>query len=195
MIVEKVRSVTFKTGKNIQEKVSSRKTSSSRAVDAHLKKQKSKTYNQTLIETLKDENKELLVRYSNIMKHARSGEYEYLPELLNEYTMLLIDHIHKEDAELNYYLDSCFKKGLLKAHLSDALEGYDDFRYEMKEKTIEIEYMVNHSKYIPVTSRTVYGFLTEFKEIGDMLIKRIYNEETILYPLYMDMNPYKISVK
>lgn len=194
MIVDKVRSVTLNTGKKIHDKVHSGKVSSN-ITNPRIKNKRNKNYNQTLIESLKEENKELLVRYSIIMKHARSGEYEYLPSLLNEYTLLLIGHIHKEDAELNYYLDTCFKKGILEGHLSKALESYDDFRYEMKEKTIEIEYLVNHSKYIPVTSRTVYGFLAEFKEIGDILIKRIYNEETILYPLYLDMNPYKITVK
>lgn len=195
MIVDKVRSVTLNKCRKRQEKIDADAYKTALKVTGSESKKKSKkAYNQTLIDTLKEENKELLVRYNLIIKYAENENFEYLPSLLQEFSALMVDHLQKEDAELNFYLDTCYHEGMLKGHLKEAMGGYDDFRLAMKEKSIEIKCLINHSSYIPVTNKTVHGFLREFKNIGETLIKRIYNEEAMLYPLYREMNPYKISV-
>jgi len=198
MIIEKVRSISTKAGKQVRKRINRDSEIKRRAqdVDSNFKKKRATDrYNCKLIDTLKEENRALLIQHRQILQYAEEEQYDFISIMLQDFSSLLIDHLRKEDIELNSYLDSCYRRGVLREDLHEALAGYDDFRSAMKEETIEIDHLMNHSSYIPVTKNTVSGFVSEFSKLGKILITRIYNEETILYPAYLDMNPYKISIK
>jgi len=198
MIVEKVRSISAKAGTKIRERICRVPEEKNEGRDIGLKikkKRGSKNYDCKLIDMLKEENRVLLIQYRQILQYAEEEKYDFIPTMLQDFSSLLMDHLRKEDLELNFYLDSCYRRGILREDLHEALAGYDDFCSVMKEETIEIDHLMNHSSYIPVTKNTVSGFLSEFSKLGKILMIRIYNEETILYPVYLDLNPYKISVR
>lgn len=198
MIVEKVRSVSAKAGKKIRERIYREPVRKKEARDASSNienKRGSDTYNYKLIDMLKEENRLILIQHRQILQYAEEEKFDFIPAMLKDFNLMLMDHLKKEDIELNYYLDYCYRRGILREDLHEALAGYDDFRSAMKEETIEIDHLMNRSAYIPVTKKTVSGFLSEFSKLGKILIIRIYNEETILYPVYLEMNPHKIPVR
>lgn len=152
---------------------------------SQLKKKPSNPYNYKLIETLENEHKELLRVYRSLMQSTEERQYKLIPLQIKEFCMCLTEHLRHEDSELYIYLDYYH----LKRNKLEEQEVLKDFRSEMKEITIELESMLHQSPNLPVTDKTLKGFLLEFKAIGNILMNRIRREESVLYPLYENLSP------
>jgi len=152
---------------------------------SELKKKPSNPYNYKLIENLETEHGALLETYKLLMRSANERDYESISGFLNEFCMSLTEHLKHEDNELYLFLD--FNYSEAKFHQEQSV--LKDFRSEMKNITVELESIIHQSPNIPVSDKTVEGFILEFNELGKILVDRIHREETDLYPLYTSLDP------
>lgn len=156
---------------------------------SQLKKKPPLPYNSKLVDMLKSEHVDLLGLYKKLMKSADERDFDSIPFHLIKFNQTLTDHLKHEDSELYIYMDYYHERG----NFFSEQAMLNDFRSEMKEITIELSSIINQSPNIPVTDRTIDGFLFDFKLIGEILHDRIHREETVLYPLYNNLKPENIS--
>jgi len=154
------------------------------------KKPPPKPYNSELVGVLKSEHVDLLRLYKQLMASADERDFDAIPFHLIKFNQTLTEHLKHEDSDLYIYMDFYHERG----NFFNEQAMLKDFRSEMKEITIELSSLINQSPNIPVTDRTIDGFLFDFNLIGEILQDRIHREETVLYPLYNDLNPNNISL-
>lgn len=136
-------------------------------------------FNGYLIEDLENDHNLLLCNYEKLMECARENNFLLLSRLLGDFTVLITNHLHKEDDELYGYLEN-----MAKLKNETEVKVFRQFRSEMKNISVTIFSTINQNPNIPVTSDTVEGFIADFTELGEILTERIQREESILYPMY-----------
>ena len=137
-------------------------------------------YNNRLIPLLEEDHKKLLSIFTSIVGHASDRNYAALTLGLNDFSDLLKNHLRKEGLDLYMYLELVVGK---EEGQNDS-KVFREFRLEMKGIAVAVSSAINKYTNIPVTDDTVDQFISDFTDLGDVLVDRIEREEQILYPIY-----------
>lgn len=142
-------------------------------MNSHLKKQ-ILNKNPTLVDSLKNQHKELLVLFVSITEHAKDKNLIELNQLLNEFHSLVKDHI-KLERELYMYLELI---------VSNSDGRYYNTRAEMRDIALLIKSKLNLHFNTPINNKTLKIFKHDFAILGKALLGRIRHEEKHLFKDY-----------
>lgn len=149
------------------------------SINSEKPKRKNFVFNRLLVKELEGDHSLLLSNYDKLMECAKEGNFLLLSRLLEDFTVVIINHLNKEDNELYGYLEE-----IIKEKNKTEIKVFRKFRSEMKNISVTIFSTINQNPNIPVTSDTVDGFIADFAQMGEILIDRIKREEDVLYPMY-----------
>lgn len=129
-----------------------------------------------LIHTLTSEHRMLLAIYRRIEATYNKKQYSALPSLLLEFKDLLTGHLLKENVSLYVYL---------KYSLIDDPSNFE-LMQSMQNEMSTIGRIVFRFLKMATSENVQYdeNFKREFDSIGLALVRRIQNEESMLYPIY-----------
>jgi len=135
-------------------------------------------YDNNLIHNLTNEHRLLLDLYRKIEAAYSHRHMRLLPELLIEFKDLLIGHLLKENVNLYVYL---------KYSLQDDPTNLELMKH-MQEEMGEIGRVIFRFLKEATAENAIYDdqFKKEFDGIGNALVRRIKNEEIMLYPIYLE---------
>ena len=142
-------------------------------MNSHLKKQ-ILNKNPTLVDSLKNQHKELLVLFVSITEHAKDKNLIELNQLLNEFHSLVKDHI-KLERELYMYLELI---------VSNSDGRYYNTRAEMRDIALLIKSKLNLHFNTPINNKTLKIFKHNFAILGKALLRRMRHEEKHLFKDY-----------
>ena len=134
------------------------------------------TFDSSLIKELHEEHKTLFNLYEKISNEIENENYKKVLKLLKKFYEAYHLHILKEDKQLYNYLITKFK------FFEDEQKEILQKQQEMQEITKFIEEFSN--KYNSLEKIKSKEFLSDFKTIGDVLVKRVKYEEEVLYQKY-----------
>ncbi len=144
-------------------------------------------YREDLIEELTDEHQVLLQIYSQILKLADDPRNRrQIRKLLNKFKDTLRGHLLKENTFLYVYLNYVTKNDLYTNQLI----------VDMQQEMGEIGKVVFHflQRWTGQANPSYdANFLNELKGIGEVLVKRIENEENNLYIIYSQPDHFILS--
>lgn len=136
-------------------------------------------YDEGLIATLRNDHKELLFIYNEIIKNAEAKKFSLVRIHLGTFQGLLTQHYHKADEQLYTYLDAFISYKYPKRKAAFQL-----LNQEMKKISISIFYSLGESVEISLSEDTFYCFMCVFTRLGRQLNKRIHSEATLLLTMY-----------
>lgn len=134
-------------------------------------------YSPELIGGLKDDHAVLLRQYAALERMAIEGRYTELPAAIAEFKEKFDVHVLHEN--LHFY---CYIQDRAKS-LQDR-ELIKSFRGEMNSIGRAVVAFVKRYMASGVTSLNGQAFLTELRQVGLLLMRRIEREEKDLYTLY-----------
>lgn len=147
-------------------------TSSSTAPRARLQ------YHPELIETFKQDHAKLLKLFSAIHTFAEHGDVKRTAEYLMDFRFALQGHLLTENVRLYVYLERQLGND------SSTYELIHSFRHEMDAIGKAVVHFLEQYRELETHPHLLQTFITDLDAIGKVLVKRIRNEEEILYPLY-----------
>lgn len=134
-------------------------------------------YSPALIPGLKDDHQGLLKQYGAIERMANEGDHAMIPGALAEFKEAFDLHILHENLHFYCYLEE-HSKDLQQRELIKS------FRGEMNAIARGVVNFVKTWRGSGVSARTGQQFLTELRQVGLLLVRRIEREEQDLYTLY-----------
>lgn len=140
-------------------------------------------YDFSLLDSLSDEQEEILFVHSEIMKFAKAGRYSSVAGRLDYFSTMVKAHFNRADKELYSYLRLFIQQRYPKRE-----KAFTELSLEMKNISIEVFFTLTQSPNIPVNDKTVGQFLKEFDRVGTLLDMRIHREETVLFVMYEESN-------
>jgi len=160
---------------------SSKKKESEKIVNDGLKKLPPFDY--VLIQTLQEEQRELMFIYKEMMKHVEAEQYNAAEGRLEAFSSRIKAHFHKADKELYSYL-----RIFIQLKYPKRERAFNELNLEMKNISIEIFFSITQSPFIPVNARNRDEFIKEFTHLGKLLERRIHREETVMHVMYDESN-------
>ncbi|MDP2762804.1 MAG: hemerythrin domain-containing protein [Sideroxyarcus sp.] len=136
-------------------------------------------YSPTLVEELKSDHKDLIKLYTQIKADFDRGDYKAVPFRLDEFRVKLQGHLLTENVRFYVYIDRVHGQDEMNSEL---IRG---FRHEMDGIGRAALAFLKKYETIGLDKDLVSAFTADFAHIGNVLTKRIKQEETVLYPLYM----------
>jgi hypothetical protein len=134
------------------------------------------TYNEALVKELIGEHEVLVFLYKTILLEYEQDNRARLNELLLEFKSSLAQHLLKENTRLYVYLRNYYKDDSMNSELINSLHaemsgiGRSVFRF--------IDDITKGKSPMDATFKEDWG------RIGEILLKRIEVEETVLYQAY-----------
>lgn len=142
------------------------------------------SYDQSLIDQFEAEHQSLISLFGKIKTSAESQDFKGVQKYLKKFTSVLRGHLLTENVKLYVYLSKALANDI------ENKEIMMTFRQEM----MQIGRVVN--QFVTRYEQTIWdndmkaNFLDELLAIGDVLVRRIEQEESVLYPLYMPEDHY-----
>ncbi len=136
-------------------------------------------YDPTLVDTLKRDHQQLLTAYGEIQAAFEDEDFELVSAQLNDFRAALHAHLLTENVRLYIYLNRQMAGDELN---SDLIHG---FRREMDSIGRNVLKFLKKYQTIGVDRELAPAFGRDFAAIGKVLVERIQQEESTLYPLYM----------
>jgi len=132
-------------------------------------------YKPNLVSNLQKENQELVSLYMDAMTAAQNRKSELVKELLTEFKDSFVDHLLKENTSLYIYLRQSAKR-------SSSQDAIKSVKGEMDQIGRKVRKFLDHS----IDEQTIIDakFVLDMQDIGAVLMKRIEQEETFVYPHY-----------
>jgi len=140
-------------------------------------------YDDKLIDSLKNDHKELLFLYDQIIKNAKAKKFTLVSVHLETFKTLLTQHYHKADQKLYGYLELFIRHKHPKRQ-----QAFDALSQEMKKISISIFYSLSETVEIKLSNDSYYCFMCSFTKLGKELNKRIHQEVTLLHNMYEESN-------
>ncbi|MGH8857993.1 MAG: hemerythrin domain-containing protein [Polaromonas sp.] len=131
-----------------------------------------------LIGKLKDDHQELFRLYGDLVASKDKGDFAAIPQLLQDFKLMLQTHLMVENVRFYVYLQQHFA--------ADAeIAGFiSDVRKEMETIARAAIRFVNTYSVPSYTPELKASFTQELSAIGNVLTKRVAMEESRLYTLY-----------
>jgi hypothetical protein len=134
-------------------------------------------YSPELIRGLKGDHAELLKLYGEIERMAIEGRYAAIPASLGTFKTKLDVHLLNENLHFYCYVEE-------KAQRTEDRELIKGFRTEMNAIARGVLNFVKIYRQAGVHPANGQTFLSELRQVGALLVKRIEREEGELYSLY-----------
>jgi hypothetical protein len=134
-------------------------------------------YSPELIPALKGDHGELLSLYRDIEKMAVHGGYAGIPAALGSFKSKLDVHLLNENLHFYCYIEE-------KAQDPQDKELIKGFRSEMNALARGVVNFIKTHRQAGVHPANAQSFLTELRQVGALLVRRIEREEKQLYTLY-----------
>ena len=131
-----------------------------------------------LVEAFKEDHRLLIDIYNAIDADRRSGRLHTVQTRLEQFRMVLQDHLLKENVRLYVYLEHVLKNDPVSHQLMH------DFRHEMDGIGRAVVGFLGKYRQIGIHPELAAEFATDFAAIGEALVGRIHREEDTLYPMY-----------
>jgi hypothetical protein len=135
-----------------------------------------------LIEGFKVDHRLLLEIFGDIDAARRGGDLPTVQARLDQFRMVLQDHLLKENVRLYVYLEHVLKSDPVSHELMH------DFRHEMDAIGRAVVGFLGKYRQIGAHPELAAEFATDLGGIGAALVARIRREEDILYPMYAPTN-------
>jgi hypothetical protein len=135
-------------------------------------------YDPRLIEALKEDHSLLLDIYKAIDAARREGNLMTVQTRLDQFRMMLQDHLLKENVRLYVYLEHVLASDPTSHQLMH------EFRHEMDGIGRVVVGFLGKYRQIGIHPELAAAFDTDFAAIGQALTARIRREEDTLYPMY-----------
>lgn len=135
------------------------------------------TFSPDLIVGLKDDHAELLRQYAALERMAIDGRYAEIPAAITEFKEKFDAHVLHENLHFYCYIQD-------RAKSLQERELIKSFRGEMNAIGRAVVAFVKRYLASGVTSLNGQDFLTELRQVGLLLLRRIEREEQDLYTLY-----------
>lgn len=136
-------------------------------------------YDLGLLETLRNEQKEILFIYGEIMKFANEKKHRLASDQLAMFRSRVASHFQMSDKELYSYL-----KAFIHQKYPNREKAFTELSLEMKNISISIFYTLTQSPNVPLNELTHDGFIKEFDLLGEQLQDRFGREKRVLFPMY-----------
>jgi len=136
-------------------------------------------YDLGLLGTLRNDQKEILFIYNEIMRFTKEKKYQLAADHLEKLTSRITAHFHMSDKELYTYLKAYVHQIYPKRE-----KAFTELSLEMKNISISIFYSLTQSPNFPINSSNYDAFIPEFRHLGEQLQDRINREEKVLFPMY-----------
>jgi len=131
-------------------------------------------YDYGLIESLRNDHKEICFIYDQLMKCAYDKKYMLVAEHLDNFSTRIRKHYQQADVELYSYLKCYIQQNYPKRE-----KAFNELSLAMK-----IFYSISQSNNIPLSDETYDGFIEEFEALGINLKDRVEREEKVLFKMY-----------
>ena len=161
-----------------KDEVSSKKAAN-HATDPSLVRGFIDSYDTELSGSLRNDHKELLFIYKEVIKNAEAKKFSLVSVHLETFQRLLTQHYHKADEHLYTYLDA-----LVRCKYPKREKAFSLLNREMKKISISIFYSLSEAMEIQLSNDTYYCFMCSFTRLGKQLKKRINSESTLLLNMY-----------
>lgn len=135
-------------------------------------------YDPRLIETLKEDHSLLIDIYKAIDAARSEGNLMTVQTRLDQFRMMLQDHLLKENVRLYVYLEHVLAGDATSHQLMH------EFRHEMDDIGRVVVGFLTKYRQIGIHPELAAAFGTDFAAIGQALTARIRREEDTLYPMY-----------
>lgn len=139
-------------------------------------------YSPTLIDELKSDHQKLFAAYLSIKASFEQGDFSAVSYQLNEFRFDLHNHLLTENVRLYIYLGSMVSQDEKKAAM---VRG---FRHEMEGIGKTALRLLKKYEAISMDQELATPFSEDFAAIGTILTERVKKEESVLYPLYLDIH-------
>lgn len=136
-------------------------------------------YDSSLVTALKDDHQQLLRMYVEIKQNAEAGQYERIGLGLRDFKHALQSHLVVENIRFYVYLQQYFASDMAASSL------ISDLRHDMDGIANAVIRFIYRYEYAEFNAEMIDKFLSEFAEIGKVLVQRIQTEESKLYTIYM----------
>lgn len=144
------------------------------------------SYDSGLIDQFHAEHQALLNLFGLIKTSAEKQDFKSVRKNLKKFTSILRGHLLTENVKLYVYLSKELARD------SENREIIMTFRREMMQIGKAVNQFVTRYDKEDWTLEMEKNFLGELITIGEVLVHRIEQEESTLYPLYMPEDHYKI---
>lgn len=131
-----------------------------------------------LIDALQADHRMLLDIYKSIDAAKSAGDLSAIQTRLDQFRMLIQDHLLKENVRLYVYLERVLKDDPTSHQLMH------EFRHEMDGIGRVVVGFLTKYRDIASHPELVDDFTRDFAAIGQALVARIRREESTLYPMY-----------
>ena len=140
-------------------------------------------YGYTLIDSLRNDQKDILFIYNEMMNYAENKEYTQATGRLGQFSSRIKEHYHYSEKELYSYLRSFILQKYPKRE-----RAFNELCLEMKNIALEIFVSISQSPNIPINDDNHQKFIEEFRLLGKKLNRRIHREESVLFVMYEESN-------
>jgi hypothetical protein len=139
-------------------------------------------YSPTLVDELKRDHQRLFAVYGSINDYFGRRDYEAVSRLLNDFRFELHNHLISENVRLYIYL------GRITSHDEAKYTMVRKFRQEMEGIGKTALRLLKKYEALDLDKELAEPFAKDFAAIGAILVERVKNEETVLYPLYTSLH-------
>ena len=136
-------------------------------------------YEFTLIDTLRNHQKDIMIIYNEMMVCAENKEYSRLTHLFEQLSEQIKEHYQYADKELYAYLKSFILQKYPKRE-----RAFTELCYEMKNIALQILSAVSQKPDIPANDVNHKCLIENFVLLGERLNRRIHREESVLFVMY-----------
>lgn len=142
-------------------------------------------YDEQLIDEFHQDHQSLFALFEKIKSHCEKQQYKQLHKKMKLFSSLLRSHLITENVKLYVYLGNAFKGD------EDNQELILGFRKEMMAIGRQVNQFISRYEQVTWNHALAHDFMLELENIGEILTRRIEQEEQVLYPLYMPENNYR----
>ncbi|MDD5296364.1 MAG: hemerythrin domain-containing protein [Rhodocyclaceae bacterium] len=135
-------------------------------------------YDPSFIAALQEDHHILLEIFSGIEDARETGELLTVQTRLNQFRMVLMDHLLKENVRLYIYLEHMLANDPVSHEL------IHQFRHEMDTIGKVVVAFLGKYREIGIHPELAADFSRDLAAIGQALVARIRREEETLYPMY-----------
>ena len=142
-------------------------------------------YQPSLVPQLEHDHVVLRQQFEALASCHRDGDHDRSLDALRTFTASLRVHLLKENLHLYVYLKHALNRDAESAALMHSM------RREMQEIGRSLNHFVTSYTSTPWNQAVRDRFSSDIAQIGEILTRRIDDEERILYPLYMPPSRYE----
>ena len=142
-----------------------------------------KKYDVELTNSLRNDHKELLFVYKEVIKNTEAKKFKLVKVHLETLQTMLNQHFQKVDDSLYTYLDA-----FIRYKYPERQKAFNSLRDDMNKMTSTIFTSLEESVEVQLCDDTFYCFMCSFSRLGKHLNKCIDREVTLLLKMYEEGN-------